>query len=279
MHYLTFALVTDLEQEIFKKCSFDQPPMSHLSPIQGSDKPSAGSKSTYSNTTHWLQQSKSNINHFWKEDTAHVKALKQYHFASNVLKGCTQWKSQKSQILHRVMDVINLHMEDSKRCLDYHDSTPMDQTFRHCDPNLHHLKVVTVKAVTHFTIITMLDENHMHYSNVFGNIFKETTLCKKQFPDGPQGIMMSKGRAAHAIICHFCPYTCLNDDYTYHHLATIHLNIQWGCMICFDFSNGYLSKIREHVVPSEKELQGVIPLITQKDEDKASGISLGWHLK
>ena len=33
MHYLTFALVTHLEQEIFDKCSFDQPPMSPVSSL------------------------------------------------------------------------------------------------------------------------------------------------------------------------------------------------------------------------------------------------------
>ena len=136
MHYLTFAPVTELEQSIFEKCSFNQPPMSHPSPLRGSDKPSLGSKSTYSKATHWFQQSKSNIEHFWKEDMALVKALRQYHFASNVLEGHTQWKFQKSQILHHILDVIALHMEDSKRCLDFHDSMPIDQTFRHHDPNL-----------------------------------------------------------------------------------------------------------------------------------------------
>ena len=95
MHYVTSAPVMHLEWEIFKKCSFNQPPMSHLSPLQGSDKPSLGSKSTYSKMTHWLQQSQSNINHFWKEDMALVKALQQYHFASNILEGRTQWKFQK----------------------------------------------------------------------------------------------------------------------------------------------------------------------------------------
>ena len=52
MHYLMFTPMTDLEQELFKKCSFDQPPMSYPSPLRASDKPSPGSKSTYSNTTH-----------------------------------------------------------------------------------------------------------------------------------------------------------------------------------------------------------------------------------
>ena len=33
MHYLMFAPVLELEQVIFKKCSFDQPPLSHPSPL------------------------------------------------------------------------------------------------------------------------------------------------------------------------------------------------------------------------------------------------------
>ena len=44
-----------------------------------------------------------------------------------------------------------------------------------------------------------------------------------------------------------------NDDYTYHHLLAIHLNIQWGCRICFGFMNRYLSKIREHVQSHQKK--------------------------
>ena len=112
MCYLTFAPVMDLEQELFKKCSFDQPPVSYLSPLRVSDKPFPGSKSTYSNATHWLQQNKNNIDHFWKEDTALVNMLRQYRFTSNVLEGHTQWKFQKSCILHWVLDVIAVHMED-----------------------------------------------------------------------------------------------------------------------------------------------------------------------
>ena len=54
-----------------------------------------------------------------------VKALRQYHIASNILKGHTQWKFQKSQILHWVLDVIAVNMESMKRCLDFHDSTPV----------------------------------------------------------------------------------------------------------------------------------------------------------
>ena len=63
MHYLTFAPVTELEHFIFEKCSFDQPPISHPSPLRASDKPSPSSKSTYSEMTPWLQQSQSNIDH------------------------------------------------------------------------------------------------------------------------------------------------------------------------------------------------------------------------
>ena len=272
MHYLTFAPVMKLEQTIFEKCSFDQPPMSHPSPLWGLDKPSLGPKSTYSKATHWLQQSQSNIEHFWKENMALVKALRQYHFTSNVLEGCTQWKFQKSQILHRVLDVTALHMEDSKRCLDFHDSTPVDQSFRHHDPNLHHLKAVAVKEVTHLTMILVLDEDHTHYSDPFGNIFKKDTLHKKHFPDGLDGITMSKGGATHTIVCCFCPYACLNDDYAYHHLVATHLNLQWGCGICFGFMNGYLSKIREYVQSHQKRSsREQSHLSHKKDEDEGLG--------
>ena len=137
MCYLTFALVTELEHFIFEKCSFNQPPISHLSPLQDLDKPSLSSKSTYREMTHWLQQSQSNIDHFWKEDTALVKALRQYHITSNVLEGQTQWKFQKSWILHRVLDVIAGNMESTKRCLDFCNLMPVDQGFRCQDPNLH----------------------------------------------------------------------------------------------------------------------------------------------
>ena len=182
-----------------------------------------------------------------------VKALRQYHFASNILEGHSQWKFKKSQILHCVLDVIAIHMEDTKRCLDLYDSTPIDQSFRHCDPNLHHLKAIAVKEVMHLTMILMLDEDHTHYSDAFRNIFEGDALHKKHFPNGLDGIQTRKGGATHAIVCHFCPYACLNDDYAYHHLAAIHLNIQRGCGICFGFMNGYLSKIREHVQSHQKK--------------------------
>ena len=78
MRYLTFEPVSELEMVIFEKCSFDQPPLSHPSPLRASDKPSPSSKTTYSETTRWLQQNQKNIDHFWKKDTALVKALRQY---------------------------------------------------------------------------------------------------------------------------------------------------------------------------------------------------------
>ena len=251
MRYLTFAPVSELELVIFRKCSFDQLPLSHPSPLRASDKPSPSSKSTYSETTRWLQQSQKNMD-FWKKDTALVKALRHYHFASNVLEGRTQWKFQKSQILHKVLDVIALNMESTGRCLDFHDSMPMDQGFRHRDPNLWHLKAVAVKEVEHLNMVLVLDEDHTHYSDAFGNIFESGTLSKKRFPEGSDGIKTKKGGAARVIVCHFCLYACSNDDYAYHHLAAIHLNIQWGCGTCHAYMSGYLSKIREHVQSHQK---------------------------
>ena len=64
---------------------------------------------------------------------------------------------------------------------------------------------------------------------------------------------MRKGGATYAIVCHFCPHACLNDDYAYRHLLAIHVNIQWGCGICFGFVSGYLSKIREHIQSHQKK--------------------------
>ena len=206
MCYLTFAPVMELEQFIFEKCSFNQPPISH--PSRALDKPSPSSKSTYSETTCWFQQSQNNTGHFWKKDMALVKALRQYHFTSNVLEGQTQWKFQKSWILHKVLDVIAINMESMKSCLDFCDSMPVDQEFRCQDPNLCHLKAMAIKEVAHLTMTLMLDEDHTHYSDAFGNIFKSGALCKKHFPEGSGGIKTRKGGAAWAIVCHFCPHAC-----------------------------------------------------------------------
>ena len=164
-----------------------------------------------------------------------------------MLEGWTQWKFQKSRILHKVLDVIALNMESTGRCLDFRDSMPMDQEFQCRDPNLRHLKAIAVKEVAHLTMVLVLDEDHTHYSDAFGNIFESGALCKKCFPEGLDGINTKKGGPARAIVCHFCPHACLNDDYAYHHLAAIHLNIHWGCRTCYGYVSGYLSKIREHV--------------------------------
>ena len=96
-------------------------------------------------------------------------------------------------------------------------------------------------------MILLLDEDHTHYSDAFGSIFEGGSLCKKHFPEGLSGIKMRKGGAVQAIVCHFCWHACSNDDYTYCHLAAIHLNIQWGCGKCYGYVSGYLSKVREHV--------------------------------
>ena len=192
-----------------------------------------------------------------------MKALRQYHVASNILEGHSQWKFKKSQILHRVLDMIAINMEDMKRCLDFHDSTPIDQGFRHCDPNFCGLKAVMVKEVTHLTMILMLDEDHAHYSDTFGNIFEGDTLHKKCFPNGPDGIKTKKGGAAHEIVCCFCPYACLNDKYAYHHLAAIHLNIQWGLWYMLWIHEWLLIQNQGAcTVSSEEDLQGAIPLIS-----------------
>ena len=148
--------------------------------------------------------------------------------------------------------MIALNMESIGRCLDFHDSMPVDQEFQCQDLNLRRLKAVAVKEVQHLTMVLVLDEDHMHYSDAFGNIFESGALSKKRFPEGSDGIKMKKGGPAQAIMCHFCPHTCSNDDYAYCHLAAIHLNIQWGCGACHGYVSGYLSKIREHVQSHQK---------------------------
>ena len=101
-------------------------------------------------------------------------------------------------------------------------------------------------------MVLVLDEDHMHYSDAFGNIFESGALSKKRFPEGSDGIKMKKGGPTQVIVCHLCPHTCSNDDYAYRHLAAIHLNIQWGCGVCHGYVRGYLSKIREHVQSHQK---------------------------
>ena len=96
-------------------------------------------------------------------------------------------------------------------------------------------------------MVLVLDKDHTHYSDAFGNIFESGALCKKQFPKGSDSIKTKKGGPTQAIVCHFCPHTCSNDDYAYCHLAAIHLNIQWGCRTCYGYVTRYLLKIREHV--------------------------------
>ena len=51
-----------------------------------------------------------------------------------------------------------------------------------------------VKEVAHFTMVLVLDEDHTHYSDAFGNIFESSALCKKWFPEGSGGIKTKKGR-------------------------------------------------------------------------------------
>ena len=115
-------------------------------------------------------------------------------------------------------------------------------------------------------MVLVLDKDHMHYSDAFGNIFESGALCKKQFPEGSDSIKTKKGGPTRAIVCHFCLHACSNDDYAYHHLAAIHLNIQWGCGTCHGYVSGYLLKIREHIQSlPEEELQGVVPLVTQEE--------------
>ena len=101
-------------------------------------------------------------------------------------------------------------------------------------------------------MVLILDKDHTHYSDTFRNIFKSRALCKKQFPKGSGSIKTRKGGAAQAIVCHFCLHACLNDDYAFHHLVAIHLNIQWGCRTCYGYVSGYLSKVREHVQSHHK---------------------------
>ena len=45
-------------------------------------------------------------------------------------------------------------------------------------------------------MVLVLDEDHTHYSDAFGNIFESGALSKKRFPEGLDGIKMKRGRPA-----------------------------------------------------------------------------------
>ena len=113
---------------------------------------------------------------------------------------------------------------------------------------------MVVKEVPHLTMVLVLDEDHTHYIDAFGNIFKSGALCKKQFPEGLGSIKTRKGGPARAIVCHFCLHTCSNDNYAYHQCSVaIHLNVQWGCGTCYGYVSRYLSKVREHIQSHHKK--------------------------
>ena len=61
--------------------------------------------------------------------------------------------------------------------------------------SLRCLKAIAVKEVEHLTMVLVLDEDHMHYSDTFGNIFESGALSKKRFPEGSDGIKTKKGWA------------------------------------------------------------------------------------
>ena len=48
-------------------------------------------------------------------------------------------------------------------------------------------------------MVLVLDEDHTHYSDAFGNIFESGALSKKRFPEGSDGIKTKKGGPAQAI--------------------------------------------------------------------------------
>ena len=50
-------------------------------------------------------------------------------------------------------------------------------------------------------MVLVLDKDHMHYSDTFGNIFESGALSKKRFPEGSDGIKMKKGgpRLSHRV--------------------------------------------------------------------------------
>ena len=75
-------------------------------------------------------------------------------------------------------------MESTGRCLDFRDSTPMDQEFRRRDPNLRYLKAVAVKEVEHLTMVIVMDKDHTHYSVASGIFLKVVPCPRSGFPRG-----------------------------------------------------------------------------------------------
>ena len=43
-------------------------------------------------------------------------------------------------------------------------------------------------------MVLVLDKDHTHYSDTFGNIFESGALSKKHFPEGSDSIKTKKGR-------------------------------------------------------------------------------------
>ena len=108
--------------------------------------------------------------------------------------------------------MIALHMP-MEWCLDYCSTGPRDQMFHRNSHNLKKPKVAAVAKV--------------------GNMFKGDSLTKRKFPS----IITTQGKEASIIVCAFCLFACLIDAYDYKHLAALHLNILWGCGICFNFKD------------------------------------------
>ena len=51
---------------------------------------------------------------------------------------------------------------------------------------------MAIKEVTHLTMILVLDEDHTHYSDAFGNIFEGGALCKGISPAGRVALKQEK---------------------------------------------------------------------------------------
>ena len=157
---------------------------------------------------------------------------------------------------------------------------PMDQEFRRWDTNLRCLKAVAVKEVEHLTMVLVLNEDHTHYSDAFGNIFESGALSKKRFPEGLDGIKTKKGGPA--------PSDCVS-------LLSACLFKWWlrlsssGCHTP-QHSMGVrsVSRIHERVsvenkgacsVSPKEELQRAIPLVPQEGGQQTFWLILGQGVK